>query len=443
MNAPTYESRTDNSTESTEGAAPENSAEEANRQKAVGSTLSWVIALFGTGVGAGILFLPLNAGAFGFWPLVFATVFIFPLVYFSHRTYARIVSGAPLEQHGKDVLELVRYYLGRNSGLFIAVLYCLAIVPTVLIYGISITNVVDSFIVNQLGGPSVNRWILSIACVGVMTGLFAIGRRPMLWLAQMLVYPLIIALAATSIYLIPKWDFESFLNVEYEGGIWGILKGILLILPVLVFSFSHMAALSQFSVDVQPAYGKQTEKFVSRVELYTAAMLVVFTMFFVWSCVLALGADGLKEAADQNIPVLSYFANVTGTPFIGYMAPLITMCAIISSYFGHMLGSEEGTEYLLRIAVPRMANKLSRRALLNTIYVIVFVATTLVAVFNPSIMDMISVVGGIFVAFLVYLLPVYMFKKVDDYSQFKNDIWNYFVFGMGLVIMAVTVWNLI
>ncbi|VEH71847.1 Threonine/serine transporter [Corynebacterium segmentosum] len=89
-----------------------------------------------------------------------------------------------------------------------------------------------------------------------------------------------------------------------------------------------------------------------------------------------------------------------------------------------------------------MANKLSRRALLNTIYVIVFVATTLVSVFNPSIMDMISVVGGIFVAFLVYLLPVYMFKKIDDYCQFKNDIWNYFVFGMGLVIMAVTVWNL-
>ena len=81
--------------------------------------------------------------------------------------------------------------------------------------------------------------------------------------------------------------------------------------------------------------------------------------------------------------------------------------------------------------------------LLNIIYVIVFVATALVAVFNPSIMDMISVVGGIFVAFLVYLVPVYMFKKIDDYSQFKNDIWNYFVFGMGLVIMAVTVWNLI
>ena len=159
----------------------EHHSPQAQKTKPAGSTLSWIITLFGTAVGAGILFLPLNAGSFGFWPLVFATVFIFPLVYFSHRTYARIVSGAPPEQHGKDVLELVRYYLGRNSGLFIAVLYWLAIVPTVFIYGTSITNVVDSFIVNQLGGPSINRWILSIVCVGVMTGLFAIGRRPMLW----------------------------------------------------------------------------------------------------------------------------------------------------------------------------------------------------------------------------------------------------------------------
>ena len=64
------------------------------------------------------------------------------------------------------------------------------------------------------------------------------------------------------------------------------------------------------------------------------------------------------------------------------------------------------------------------------------------AVYNPSIVSMISVVGGIFVAFLVYLVPVYMFKKLDAFSKFKNDPWNYFVFGMGIVIMAVTVWNM-
>lgn len=429
--------------------APSGSATDApaapghgDESAAAGSTATWIITLFGTAVGAGILFLPLNAGGFGFWPLVFATVFILPLVYFSHRTYARIVSGAPAKDHGKDVLELVTQYLGRPSGIVVAILYWLAIFPTVLIYGISITNAVDSFIVNQLGGPSINRWVLSIACVGIMTGAFAIGRKPMIWLAQILVYPLIIALAATSFYLIPRWDFKSFYNFEAGPTNWSILAGILLILPVLVFSFSHMAALSQFSLDMQPVYGNKTERRVSRTELYTSILLVVFTMFFVWSCVLALGADGMQTALEQNIPVLSYFANVTGSPFMAYMTPVVVMCAIISSYFGHMLGTEEGTEYLLRLALPKTAERISHRALQYIIYLIAFVGTTLVAVFNPSIVSMISVVGGIFVAFLVYLLPVYMFKKLDVYHKFRGDVWNYFVFAMGIIIMAVTIWNM-
>ena len=417
---------------------------DAAKQRPAASTASWIITLFGTAVGAGILFLPLNAGGFGFWPLVFATVFILPLVHFSHRTYARIVAGAPKEDHGKDILELVSQYLGKGQGIGFAVLYWITVFSTVLIYGVSITNAVDSFIVNQLGGPSIDRWLLATICVGIMTGGFAIGRKPMIWLAQVLVYPLIIALAITSIYLIPRWDLHSFIHFDDGADGWGqMLKGIFLILPVLVFSFSHMAALSQFAIDMQPQYGEKTEKRVSRTEFYTAILLVVFTMFFVWSCVLALGADGMNEALEQNIPVLSYFANVTGTPFMAYMAPIVVICAIVSSYFGHMLGTEEGTEYLLKNAAPQLAEKVSHRTLLNIIYVIVFVCTTLVAIFNPSIISMISVVSGVFVAFIVYLVPVYMFKKLDVYKQFRNDPWNYFVFGMGLLIMAVTIWDMI
>lgn len=413
-----------------------------NDRKPAGSTATWVMTLFGTAVGAGILFLPLDAGKYGFIPLAFATVFILPLVYFSHRTYARIVSGAPKKDHGKDVLELVTKYLGDKKGLVVAIFYWLGIYPTVLIYGVSITNAVNSFIVNQLNGPEVPRPILATLCVGIMTGAFAFGRRPMLWLAQILVYPLIIALAAVSVYLIPRWDFQSFLHYESSAHDFGVLQGILLILPVLVFSFSHMAGLSQFSLDMQPTYGDKTEKRVSRTELYTAIALVFFTMFFVWSCVLALGADGMEEASAQNVPVLSYFANVTGTPFMQYMTPVLVMCAIITSYFGHMLGTEEGTEYLLKSAAPQWTERLNPTVLKHGIYVFVFVTVTLVAILNPSIMDLISVVGGIFVVFLVYWLPVYIFKTVPEYKRFGRDPWNYFVVGMGVLTVGVTVWNL-
>lgn len=406
-----------------------------------GSFMRWVITLFGTGVGAGILFLPINAGSFGFWPLVIATLLIGPMVFFSHRTYARIVSASPVK--GLDVLQVITALTGRKRGFASAVLYWLGIYPTVLIYAISITNTLDSFIVNQLGGAQVSRWLLALVAVGVMTGAYAFGKKLTLWLANALVYPLIIALAAVSLYLIPSWDFTGFRSYESSYPVW---QGLLLILPVLVFSFSHMAALSQFALDTQKKMDGDvaaTEREVSKVELVTAILLVAFTMFFVWSCSLALGADGMDAAREQNVPVLSYLANETDAPFMAWMSPIIAMCAIITSYFGHLLGTEEGTAYLVRSVAPDVAARFSTSTLRWAVNIFVLVTAVLVAVLNPSILDMISVVGGIFVAFLVYIMPALLFAKATAFKHYARRPDTIFVFALGLVIMGVTVWDMI
>lgn len=406
-----------------------------------GSVMSWAVTLFGTAVGAGILFLPLDAGTFGFWPLVIASLFIGPLVYFSHRTYVRIVSGSPVL--GMDVLQVVTALTGRKRGLATAVLYWLAIYPTVLIYGISITNTVDSFIQNQMGGPELSRWVLAPICVGVLTAAFALGQKITLALANFLVYPLIIALAGVSLYLIPRWDIASFMEYESDTPMW---QSLLLILPVMVFSFSHMAALSQLAVDVQKRNDgnvEATEREVTKIEIIACSLLVVFTMFFVWSCALALGADGLDEAAEQNIPVLSYLANETGTPFMAWLSPLIAVCAISSSYFGHMLGTEEGTTYLLRVAAPEFAQRVNDSALRWIINIFVFATATLVAVLNPSIMDLISVVGGVFVAVLVYIVPSLLFRKATAFKEYARRPDTIIVALAGVVIVGVTVWDMV
>lgn len=406
-----------------------------------GSFMRWVITLFGTGVGAGILFLPINAGSFGFWPLVIATLLIGPMVFFSHRTYARIVSASPVK--GLDVLQVITALTGRKRGFASAVLYWLGIYPTVLIYAISITNTLDSFIVNQLGGAQVSRWLLALVAVGVMTGAYAFGKKLTLWLANALVYPLIIALAAVSLYLIPSWDFAGFRSYESSYPVW---QGLLLILPVLVFSFSHMAALSQFALDTQKKMDGDvaaTEREVSKVELVTAILLVAFTMFFVWSCSLALGADGMDAAREQNVPVLSYLANETDAPFMAWMSPIIAICAIITSYFGHLLGTEEGTAYLVRSVAPDVAARFSTSTLRWAVNIFVLVTAVLVAVLNPSILDMISVVGGIFVAFLVYIMPALLFAKATAFKHYARRPDTIFVFVIGLVIMGVTVWDMI
>ena len=51
----------------------------------------WVLSLFGTAVGAGILFLPINIGIGGFWPLLIMALLAFPMTFLAHRGLARFV----------------------------------------------------------------------------------------------------------------------------------------------------------------------------------------------------------------------------------------------------------------------------------------------------------------------------------------------------------------
>lgn len=405
-----------------------------------GSTLSWAITLFGTAVGAGILFLPIDAGSFGILPLIFISLLALPMVFMSHRTYSRIVSASPVK--GLDVLQVVTALSGRTRGLMTGLMYWLSIYPIVLIYGVSITNTMDSFLVNQLGGPQLPRWVLAALCVGVLTGAYAMGKKATLAFANILVYPLIIALAAVSIYLIPQWDLASFRSYQSDTPTW---QALLLILPVFVFSFSHMPAISQASLDAQKRFDgdeKATEKLVSKIEAISAIMLVGFTMFFVWSCSLALGADGMDAAREQNIPVLSYLANETHAPFLAVLSPIVALCAIASSYFGHVMGAEEGTTYLVRAVAPKFADRVSPKAMRWGIYVFVFVTTVIAAVVNPSILDLISVVGGVFITFLVYIVPMLLFRNAKAFRRFANKPETIFVFTLGVIIMGVAIWQM-
>ncbi|WP_270985698.1 aromatic amino acid transport family protein, partial [Campylobacter helveticus] len=107
----------------------------------------WILSLFGTAVGAGILYLPIRAGTGGFWPVVAMGFVIFPMVYLSHRALSRFVSQA--SGADKDITHAAEEYFGRNTALFISVLYFFAIFPICLAYCVGISNTFESFIYHQ------------------------------------------------------------------------------------------------------------------------------------------------------------------------------------------------------------------------------------------------------------------------------------------------------
>ena len=108
----------------------------------------WMLSLFGTAVGAGILFLPIRAGTGGFWPVVVMTILIFPMVWLSHRALSRFVNESQSVEH--DITHAAEEYWGRNTSFFITILYFFAIYPICIAYGVGITNTFASFFINQL-----------------------------------------------------------------------------------------------------------------------------------------------------------------------------------------------------------------------------------------------------------------------------------------------------
>lgn len=399
---------------------------------------NWAISLFGTAVGAGVLFLPINAGLGGLWPLLVVTILIGPMTYLSHRALSRFVCASPVP--GEDITGVARKAFGEGLGRVITVVYFLAIFPIVLIYGVGITNTVDSLLVNQFHLASPPRWLLSGLLVAAMMAVMLAGQRIMLIITQWLVYPLILILLGVTLYLIPSWDFSVFQGVPAPGD---FLMSVWMIIPVLVFAFNHSPAISQFSVAMKHEYGDRASERASVVLKRSTVLLVIFTMGFVWSCVLALGPTGLQGAKDQNLPVLSYLANEHGSPFIAYLGPAVALAAIASSFFGHYMGAAEGAVGIVRSTVDPHGTRIGDKTLKTSVAVFIFVTTWLVAIANPSILSLIESLAGPVIAVILYLMPMYAIRRLPALEPYRGKISNVFVTVAGLVAVSGIVYGLV
>ena len=392
----------------------------------------WMISLFGTAIGAGILFLPINAGAGGLWPLLIVTVLIGPMTYLAHRALSRMVCAS--RRPGDDITVVVRDFFGEAAGKVVTLFYFAAIFPIVLIYGIGITNTVDSLIVNQLGLQSPPRWLLSGILIALMMLVMVAGQRLMLVVTEWLVYPLILMLAGITLYLIPSWKFDaSMLQAPAAGE---LALSVWIVIPVLVFAFNHSPAISQFSLAMKNQYGVHASDKASRILKRTTVLLVLFAMGFVWSSVLSLGPEGLAAAREANLPVLSYVANVQGTPFIAYLGPAVAIAAIGSSFFGHYLGAAEGLAGIVRGFVDADGSRIGDRTLRIAIAVVIFLATWLAAVVNPSILSLIESLAGPVIAIVLFLMPMYAIHKVPALAAYRGRISNVFVVVAGVVAVG-------
>lgn len=417
----------------------------------------WILSLFGTAVGAGILFLPIRAGQGGFWPIVIMSFLVFPMCWLSHRGLARFVNSS--KTPGCDITKVAEEHFGKSWGLAITILYFFAIYPICLAYGVGITNTFDQFLIEQLGMGSVlgaqivdkgdgttlntltgtSRFVLVFILVAIFQLILSFKEDLVLKICSAFVIPLCFILLGFSIYLIPQWKIME--AISYAPEAYDFLIAIWLTLPVLVFSFNHSPLVSTMAMSIEKEYGsgENSDYKTNQIEFHTSVILLFFVMFFVFSCVMSVSVDNLVEARAQNIPILSYFANELNNPLIAYMGPIIAFLAITTSYFGHYYGCKEGLNGIVRKVTKKNGKQtISDKAISRGSNIFLFTTILLVGYANPSILGFIESLGGPIIAAILFIMPVVAIYKIPAMAKYKNFYSDIFIIITGsLAILSV------
>lgn len=403
----------------------------------------WMLVLYGTAVGAGVLFLPINAGTSGLLPLLIIVVISFPMTFLAHRGLTRFVLSGNYQCN--NITDVIKEHFGSKMGNLITLLYFFSIYPILLAYGIAVTNTIEVFLIYITGCNILPRALLamlSIFCLIVITWL---DKDIIVKIMNILVLPFIGMLIFISFYLIHYWSNTIFdvLLVYPQADIGQLLNTLWLAIPVMVFSFNHSPIISSFAMSKRAEYGDQAEPKCSRVLVYSNLMMFLTVMFFVLSCVLSLTHENMQEAKQQNISVLSYLANHLDDQLIAYLGPIITFIAVTKSFLGHYLGASEGFSGLVFSVLHILGKEISTSRITKLTAIFMFLTTWSIATINPSILSIMETFGGPIIAILLFMMPMYAIKRVPAMARYRGLASNYFVWITGLLTLTATIYKLL
>ncbi|AIT09550.1 serine/threonine protein kinase [Candidatus Francisella endociliophora] len=400
--------------------------------------LMWTLSLYGTAIGAGVLFLPIQTGISGIIPVLIVLLFIFPMVFLSHRALCRFVISNP--NANSDITTVADNYFGKIGGLLFNILYLFAIFPILLIYSVGITNTLENFCYHQLYCEVPSRLLLSFITIASLIFIINFGQKFIIRVMSLLVYPFIFILIFISLWMIPHWNtailYKSF---EHNNSLSGILFAIWIIMPILIFSFNHSPIISSLAVYTKNKYKQNADKKASKIIALSNILMIATVVLFVFSSMLTLTPDDLTLAKQENITILSYLANQFDNKFLVYIAPLVALIAMCKSFFGHYLGSKEGIDAII---CKITKNKIKEKSIKPVTLSVVFILCWLVAYINPNILDMISSIGGLVLAVILFIMPIYSIYTINNLKQYKSLIADLFILAAGIIALSSAIYGL-
>lgn len=411
------------------------------QQKSIRSQgLIWVLALYGTTVGAGTLFLPVEIGIRG--PTIFFAMLILamPLSLLPHKLLCRVYM---INSFASSSDKLFSHCIDKKSNFFWTILYFLAFYPVVLVYGISLINTIENYLTSHMHQPAINRAILSFICITVLFSIVSKGRDKVVRTMGILALPFALSIMTIAVAMIPQWDL-SLLTQQLQqldkNTLRISLKELWLSLPLITFSFGCAPIILPLASYYQQ---KKEEGKRQALKIINVAYVAIFIsiLFFVLSCVACIPRSNFEIAKKENLSVLSVMTSGGGLNYISFIAPFIALIGMTKSFLGVSLSVTDTFAQLVSMCLPgdKLGNhKAARR--LSILFLYLF--TWFVVYINPNVITLIETLCGPLIAVVIYLVPTYIVYKFDAFKVLRCKI-SLFIMFSGFATLSALIYTIL
>lgn len=395
---------------------------------------SWMLALFGTAVGAGILFLPIQAGQGGLLVLGLAVLLVWPTVDIGHRLYALIPSRA---KPGADFSTAV-----ADRAPWLAVLLRLLFLTFLLVlliaYGIALTNDIGELLATHAGfsAAALPRPWLGLAILLPLLSLLGFARRWLVPVLGGLSLVLILLLVTVTLALMPDWRWEITQAALAVPSPRAALTGLLILYPLLTLSFMFFPGLSSLVADLRERLPDRAERERRQRQLISATTLLLlgFVLAFVLSFMLAIPAPQFVLADQHNISALALVGELFRAGLIGHLAPVVSVTALTTSFIGIYLGYRLA---LLNLLPARLGQEARRAWRTDAALVLAtFALLWPLVILNLPVMDLLGDLVAPLGAIFLLLVPASLVLLADDLHAERGPAAWFSVVAGAVVVVA-------
>ena len=410
---------------------------------------AWVLGFVGTGIGAGILFLPMQAGIGGIICFLISSSIAFTFSYISHKVFTRLVidSSSP-----KDYIQIVKQYLGNSFSFISAIMFFLLMIGYLTVYVLGLNIGVSEYLysLNIIPVNCHKTYWFPFIVVFTLAFIITLNEKIIIKLMSLITFPLIALLLFLSVYLMRYWNLSYIFAVPDSIT---FSAGMFFNIPILIFAALFFPPITSMVLSFKKTFKekKLVEEYSFKCLKYAQIILLGFTVFFTLSCLLATPPDVLKTSLHSNLNIMAILGKVYKTKGLSIVGPLIAVIAIITSFLGYYFGAKESAKNLIEFYLikykhygeKQISSVIDSKKVLFSINITLGIYLWIVAVINFNIERFVGIICTPVTALLLYIIPFIIFLKIPLYKNYRGFVFYSTIIGAVFLLLSVYTGDLI